>query len=163
MISPAHPFEPKFAAEDLPYNRRGELSPRQKREMHSDSRGCLVRLLFVNGLGLALMLVTRAISLQAFDQIGVFGIGILFMGVPWLVIALLPTPKSLYDIRKVEGPAKVQMGYTSGQNRYYMLLVGGVDFRVSAGLHNALEAGPNVAVYYTTSGARSTIVSWELI
>lgn len=162
-MSPAHSFEPKFAAEDLPYNRRGELSPRQTHEMHSDSRGCLVRLLIVNGIGLALILVTRAISLQLFDQVGVFGIGILFMGVPWLIIALLPTPKSLYDIRKVEGPAKVQMGYTSGQNKYYMLVVSGADFRISAGLYNALEDGPAVAVYYTTSGARNTIVSWELV
>lgn len=162
-MTPAHPFEPKFAVEDLPYNRRGELSPRQKAEMNSDSRGCLVRLLIVNGIGLALILVTRAISLQAFDQFGVFGIGILFMGVPWLIMALLPTPKSLYDIRKVVGPARVQMGYTSGQNKYYMLIVDGTDFRVSAGLHNALEDGPDVAVYYTTSGARNSIVSWELV
>lgn len=164
-MTPVHQFEPIFAAEDLPYNRRGELSPGQKARLAADSRGCLARLLIFNGIAVALIVITSLISAQAFNQIGVFGIMMLFPGLPWLIISLLPTPKSVYDIKRAKGTPKISMGYTSGQSKYYMLVVDGVDFRISMGLYNALEKRPDadVAAYYTSSGARNSLVSWEFV
>ena len=151
----------QFEAGDLPYNRRGERSPRQLAQMKADSRGCLTRLLLANGLAVAFMVGTRLISAQAFDQIGVFALPVLFLAGPWLIISLFPTPKSVYIIQSVEGDAKLTMGYTSGSNKYHMLVVDGVDFRIPQALHDAINEGDAVAVYYTSAGTTKHIVSME--
>ena len=151
----------QFEAGDLPYNRRGERSPRQLAQMRADSRGCLTRLLLGNGLAIAWMIGVRLISPESFETIGLFALPVLFLAGPWLILSLFPTPKSVYIIKSVEGDAKLSMGYTSGTNKYHMLVVDGVDFRIPQALHDAINEGDAVAVYYTSAGMTKHIVSME--
>ncbi len=153
----------RFESGDIPYNRRGELSPRQRQAMNTDSRGCLVRLLGAVGISIVLLVVGFfLIKGEAGECVGGIGITGLFLTVPFLIITLMPTPKSTYQVLTIDGTAELNMGYSKGTNKYYMVVINGVDFRVGLDVYDKFEEGARYIVYYTTTGHSNNIVSMEV-
>lgn len=152
----------RFESGDIPYNRRGELSPRQRQAMRSDSRGCLIRLLSAVAASIVLLIIGFfLIKGEAGECVGGIGITGLFLTVPFLIITLMPTPKTAYQVLTADGTAQHNMGYSKGTNKYYMVVINGVDFRVGLDVYDKFEEGARYLVYYTRSGSTNSIVSME--
>ncbi len=153
----------QFESGDISYNRRGELSPRQQQVKRAESRGCLTRLLAVLGAAAALFVIGLfVLEGEIGELVGGIGITGILMTTPFLIIYLASARKSTNQVLTVDGTAKLSMGYTKGTNKYYMVVINDVDFRVNQMVYDAFEEDTRYIVYYTRAGSMNSIVSLEV-
>lgn len=135
-----------FSEEDLIYNRRGEISPRQAAEEKTDAQGCRRAsgmFVLVVAAVIVLGIVTGWEILQGLSvPLGIFG-----------AVALgafaLTYSKDAPRVAAARGAAKLTMDRERNQGvAYHALIVNGTYFRIPAAAYEHLIEGASYAVYY---------------
>ncbi len=144
----------KFTEEDLAFNRRGELSDKQKRRIAGYERGGKKLLISVGA-----MLLVPAAFLGAimffFDQgdncLGLMALGLLLVGLFLIVSQFFNSPRS-FKVLSVRGPARLEKGTMSRSERaYYDLYINDKQFDGDGSMPNVIQAGTEYIVYYLST------------
>lgn len=150
-----------FTAEDLEFNRRGELSPRQCQEDRERGAGCLWRLgAFIGAYAL---IAFPAFVLQVRWLEGL-AIGVL----PFAIVALLGFVAGLASylltskikVSAARGPLEIVVDRTTVNAHKHYIVVGDVSFPVDPQLPRLFQQGAAYAIYYS---AGKVILSYELL
>lgn len=151
-----------FTSTDLPYNRRGELSPEQLELWKKSERGCRRNLLLL----LLAMLGIAALAFFVFQEEGLrlsVGIGSLVMAALFAAgFVLMSTPTPDFDkLYTISGESRLDIGASTQGAKHYMLVIGKTDFTITKALYDVLEHGAPYTAHYRKVGRSNQLVSLE--
>lgn len=151
----------KFTSADLPYNRRGERSPAQKKAWDEGVKGCarnflqiFVAVVVLSGVGFAL--------LSGDDRIGVLIVGGIFglLSLGGYFLMRSPT-EGIDDVKSITGAARLNVDRGENNTRHYVMMIDKIDFTVGAALYDVLEHGTTYTAHYHKLGRSHQLLSLE--
>lgn len=144
-----------FTKSDLPYNRKGELSPQQEKTANKNRRTTKLILLII---GIIVLVIAAVWTFLFLDQeevsamVVAISVGLLFFGLPGLILVYLgirPIAKKI-PVQTIKGKAKIARVERSTSTARYIrteIHVAGKVFPIADEAFSELEDGAEYALY----------------